>query len=146
MANEAEKRDWLLRVLGFDVSRNAGSGKQGGYLGIWRDAKEGVDAAIDALAARLRAFGDPDLERIAEFGLYGLTDGETVALTAALREAEADPAGARDKLADAIDAYRAALDDNDAITLIDRNPFGVQVSMRATLGRALAQLEQKLAA
>lgn len=146
MSDEATKHEWLLRVLGIGVDQPRGGKRKGGYLAIWREAKEDVDAAIAALAGRLRATGDPDLERIAEFGLYGLTDGEGVKLMAALREVEANPSGAGAKLAKAIDTYRAFLAQSEVVTLIDSNPFGVTVSMRATLGRALNELQQQLAA
>lgn len=146
MATDAEKRSWVLQVLGIDPARLAGAPTRGGYLAIWRDAKESVDDALSALQKRLRATGDPDLVRIAEFGLYGASDGENVALMAALREAEADPDNAADILADAIEDYRDFLADSDAITLIDRNPFGVAITMRATLGAALDDIEQRLAA
>jgi len=146
MADDQAGREWVQRVLGVALSGAGGTGRKASFLAIWRDAKESVDAAIGALAGELRATGDPDLERIAEFGLFGLTEGEGVALMAALREADANPARAQGRLTGAIGKYREFLAGSQVVTLIDRNPFGVQVSMRATLGHALDEMEQQLAA
>jgi hypothetical protein len=146
MADEAAMRSWVLRVLRVDPASGGKNTPQNGYLAVWRDAKDSVDTALGTLSKRLRTTGDPDLERIAEYGLYGASEGENVALMAALREAEADPKKGAEALAKAIEDYRDFLAESEAITLIDKNPFGVAITMRATLGAALDELEQRLAA
>ena len=45
---------------------------------------------------------------------------------------------------DGLAAYRAALDDDETVALLDDNPFGVDVGLRATVGDALAQVERAL--
>jgi hypothetical protein len=115
---------------------------------LWVDAKDDVDARLGRLQGSLRGFGDPDLDRIAEFGLNGITGTRSVGLLAALREADAPGADgrARRKLADAVGAYRSFLDSSDIVRLIDANPFGVEVGVQATLGGALAAIARRVAA
>ena len=147
MADDSQKRAWVARVLGARVpERGTGEGKP--LLPLWLDAKEEVDGAIGRLQGRLRGFNDPDLTRIAEFGLNGITGRASVGLMVALREADArsaDP-GARKKLADAVASYRTFLEGSPAVALIDANPFDVSVSLRTTLGGALGAIDCRLAA
>ena len=149
MPASTEQREWVQRVLGFDPDDPAeGADAAVDRLAIWRDAKETVDARLSALARSLRAVGDPDFDRIAEFGLFGLTDGETVALNKALREYGAAPADKRPTAAKALRAavaeYRAAMASEGMFALLDENPFGVAVASRATLGVALDAIERSL--
>jgi len=115
---------------------------------LWRDAKETVDDALNALGTELRSFGNPDLDRIAEFGLFGLGKGENVALAKALIEYDTAPEPRREAagkaLRQAIAGYRAILTGHPAVRQIDTNPFGVSVTMAATLGGALDRIEHSL--
>lgn len=144
MADDAAKREWVERVLG--VRMPSGGGEP--LLPLWLDAKDAVDGRLGRLQGALRGFGDPDLDRIAEFGLNGITGRASVGLMVALREADAPGADgrARGKLAQAVAAYRSFLTENDAVRLIDDNPFGVDVAVQATLGAALATIERRLGA
>jgi hypothetical protein len=144
MADEAAKRAWIGRVLG--VTAGSADAPHGPLLPLWLDAKDEVDAKLGHLQGSLRGFGDPDLDRIAEFGLNGVTGTSSVGLMVALREADAPgaDAAARRKLAGAIDSYRAFLDGSEVVKLIDDNPFGVAVGLQATLGRALDTLASSL--
>ena len=150
MASEEERRQWLLRVLGLDLPLGAsvGAAADAEPLAVWRDAKEAVDGKLEQLARELRGFGDPDLERIADFGLFGLTEGESVALNKALfdyqRAAPAARVGAAGNVRKAVGAYRAALDAEPMVGLLDRNPFGVDIGVRRTLGGALDAIERGL--
>jgi len=147
MADDSAKRAWVARVLGVRVPQ---PGRGGGepLLPMWLDAKEQVDSAIGRLQGALRGFRDPDLTRIAEFGLNGVTGRASVGLMVALREADAPGADARarKKLADAVASYRSFLGGSPVVALIDANPFGVSVSLRTTLGGALDAIDRRLAA
>lgn len=151
MADAEANREWIKRVLGVDIpgagNTSASQPKPGGKLTpIWLDAKEAVDVGIGKLQDALRNADDEDLEQIAEFGLYGATQGETVRLMAALREADGGGAEALAKLLDAVHDYRDFLEGAPIVDLIEDNPFGVAVPMRKTLGAALAELERRAAA
>lgn len=119
-------------------------GKQPDVRAIWRDAKESTDASLEALARELRSYDDPDLERIADFGLFGIGRGENVALNKALIEFAGARPESRDtvakKLHAAVTAYRSVID-GGLVDDIDNNPFGVSVNVRATLGQALDAIE-----
>ena len=110
---------------------------------IWRDAKDAVDDGLNRLAAELRTYEDPDLERIADFGLFGLGTGENVALNKALIEFSGGRPGAGEKLRAAVGNYRTMLGKEPMVALIDSNP-AVPMSMAATIGGALTQIEQAI--
>lgn len=117
---------------------------------IWQDAKEAADMSITALQKAIRGIDHPDLQRIADMGLNGVTDGFQTALMKALFEYKQSPAGeARAKAAANIAAkareLRARIEGDQIIALCESNPFNVAVSIRAPLSSALTRLE-KLAA
>jgi hypothetical protein len=119
-------------------------------MDVWNAAKEMTDVAISALQSKLRQIPHPDLERISEMGLNGITEGNQVALMKRLFEFKLSSGEARIKAADALrtqsDEYRKFLAGNELITLCDRNPFGVAVNLRATLGQALDEIDRATAA
>ena len=144
---------WIARVLGVSVAGAPASEAKPPESAMdvratWRDAKESTDAALSALASELRTYGDPDLERIADFGLFGIGKTENVGLNKALIEFSAAAgerrAAAGKKLREAVGAYRVIID-GDLVAEIDGNPFGVKVGVRATLGRALDEIERAAA-
>jgi hypothetical protein len=148
MEYDKEKRDWLNRVLGIQLGGSDGGKSIGPLMPVWLDAKEEVDARLGKLQSSLRGYDNPDLNRIAEFGLNGVTGTRSVGLMTALREADAAGADAktRKKLADAVSAYRGFLDTSDVVDLIDDNPFDVAIGLKATLGRALDAIARQIAA
>jgi hypothetical protein len=114
----------------------------------WQAALASVDGQIKHLQSILKSSDDTELREIAEFGLNGVTGNFKVRMMAVLHDIE----GAHgDKLA--ADARRAAqiaagflkhIDTAMTVKACDENPFGVQVSIRKTLGGALAHLKDAL--
>lgn len=155
MADDQVKRAWVERVLGVslpgedqgDPPLTEAPGGANARL-VWQTAKEAVDEKLEQLAGAMRRFNDPDLNRIAEFGIFGLTRGEGVALNKALIEYDSAGPSARatasKKLRGAVAAYRGVLTQHPAIPQLDNNPFGVRPAMRATLGAALDRIEASL--
>ena len=125
-----------------------GGAQDGPLLPIWLDAKETVDDQIGKLQVALKGFDDPDLNRIAEYGLNGISGKNSVGLMTALREADAPGGGdgARKKLSAAIESYQSFLRSNKIVALIDTNPFGISIAVRSTLGGALDTLSKRIAA
>jgi hypothetical protein len=113
-------------------------------LGIWREAKESVDDGISKLQSALRGYGVPALERIAEFGLNGVTEGNQTALAKALFDFRAATGADRPRFASALAAqvgtYAQFLSSDPVIELVENNPCGVAVPLRATLGGALREI------
>ena len=114
----------------------------------WETAMETVDGQIAALQQMLRGSGDEELEEIAEFGLNAVTAGHKVPLMAAMMEIGA---GSAETLAKSgpkalamVQAFRGHIESDERVAACDENP-GVPVSIRATLGPALAGLEAALA-
>lgn len=142
------QRMWVLRVLGVDTGgAPTEEPEMPDLLGVWRDAKEAVDAGMQSLAAALHRTDDPDLHRLADHGLFGIGAGENVKLTAALLDYQRAPPLGRTKPAKAVSAsvgqYRALISSR-LVTAIDANPFGVQVGIRSTMAGALDRIQQSL--
>lgn len=140
---DPEKDRWVLKTLGINpASRGSktGTAPKGDPRAIWREAKETTDAALSRLAQAMLAYEDPDLDRVAKFGLFGIGSKENVALNKALIEFNAVPPGRRaemgKKLLATVEAYRTVLGGN-LVGLIDSNPYGVATGLRSVLGSAL---------
>lgn len=146
MADETAQRAWIKRVLGTEFPVRAAAKQVPPLMPIWRDAKEAVDAGIGKLQDALRAEDDEDLQVIVDFGLFGIGKQENVRLMAALLDADkAGTAGALAKVVDAVEDYQAFLEASPVVALLERNPFGVAVPMRRTLGGALAEIARHAA-
>ncbi|QYK39857.1 MAG: hypothetical protein KF887_10255 [Paracoccaceae bacterium] len=120
-------------------------------LDIWNAAKEATDAGVEKLQQALRAQRHPATDRIAEFGLAGLSGGGVqTALMASLMGYARAPAEGREaaaqQVAAAVSGYRAFLSGNALVALCDENPFGVALDLRGTLGGALDRIEAAIAA
>lgn len=116
----------------------------GDVMEIWRDAKESMDDGISKLQSALRGYNHPALNRIAEFGLNGATNGNQTALMKCLMEFRAANGPDRDKAAKALLAqagvYAQFLTTDPVLDLCEKNPFGVALPLRATLGGALQKI------
>lgn len=114
----------------------------------WRSASESVDSQVSSLQAALRGTNDADFERIAEFGLNGITGNHRVKLRAALMGLERASDDTRPALAkaarSAVAGFRGFIASDDVVGLVDENPF-VSTTIQRTLGDALGALEESLA-
>ncbi len=156
MAGVADaKAAWVERVLGIVVRTSSKATAPPPAAPSWRDARakwqdasEAVDAQIAALQSVLRQSGDDTLEEIAEFGLNAVTGNHRVRLAAALMEVgNGDAATLRKagpKVLKIVNEFRTYLESSEAVEVCDANPFGTPVSIRATLGGALAQMAAAL--
>jgi hypothetical protein len=142
-----EQKAWVTRVLGFQGTPEATTGPDlPKALAGWQAALERLDHQIAALQSVLRDAPDDDLQRIAEFGLNAMTMNHKVRLQAALIDGGAAPDQRIAKLAlTATDAFAAHLRDDPRIAACDSNPFGVAMSIQATLLPALGTLHTALA-
>jgi hypothetical protein len=122
----------------------AAAGGAPDLLALFRDAKEDVDSGLTKLQAALRATDDIDMIRIAEYGLYGMTNGTGTGLMKVLMDLHAAPpdraAPLRDTARAAAAAYKAALFNHPLADLVDANPFGVVVGVKAKLGPVLERI------
>lgn len=149
--NDAQ-RDYIQRVFGASIASDSATGAapDGGFakawrdaVATWRDASDTVDGQISALQSALKSSGDTELEEIAEFGLNGVTGGFKVPLMAILQEL--NPTALEPRLLgrarSIVARFRGHLDTDERVLGCDENPFGVAVSVRATLGAALGSLD-----
>lgn len=114
----------------------------------WQNASELVDSQITRLQAALKETQDSELQSIAEFGLNAITAGNKVALLTAIREVDQSSgvqlveaaANARDVIED----FSLHLESDERVQACDHNSFEVPMSIRATLTKALAQMDVAL--
>jgi hypothetical protein len=150
MEATAERREWVRRVLGVDVGMGARSRAQANPLAVQQvlaefdAAQEEIESQIARLQAKLRGSSDASLQRIAEFGLNGVTGNSRVLTQAALFELRhALPRLDPDIVSKATKALRrmaSHLANDNRIRACDHNCFGVKVSIAETLGGAARRL------
>lgn len=148
-----QQNDWVTRVLGFSITDQTASAQAGRrasapgrmpareLLALFRDAKDEVDEALNKLADAMRATGDVDFVRIADYGMYGMTNGQGVGLMKALLELQSATPDTQESLSkaarDAASRYKAVVFSHKLADLVDANPFSVPVGLKAKLGPAL---------
>ncbi|MEX0340546.1 MAG: hypothetical protein AB3N11_16085 [Arenibacterium sp.] len=116
--------------------------------GAWQDASETVDGQISKLQSVLKGSGDPDLERIAEYGLNAVTGNHRVRLMAAVMDIDrVKGVPSKDMVTNAakqIGALEKHITSDAVVKAIDNNPFKVDVSIAKTLSSATAELKGAL--
>lgn len=169
MANDRSARDaWITRVLAVSVTAGAagaanaqptrGDGRAGDRtrlvavakpLQTWADAKEAAGVQIGRLQAAVRGLDHPLFSLLADKGLNGITGRLQVGLQLALTEVESTDGAARNKAREkahaAIADFRDFLRTDPVLPLVEENPLGVTITLRADLGQALEAIEQALA-
>lgn len=117
-------------------------------LPMWTSAKDEIDPQLDALTTAMRGSGLPLFERIADAGLHAITKGQFVALQSALMSYDQTANDAKQDAAkpvrQAIQAMRDFLTGEAAIGLLEKNPFGIDLPLKARLGAALDRIDTGL--
>jgi hypothetical protein len=149
MATDAQNA-WIASVLG--ITRPTPGSKPVDaqrLMALWADAKDAVDAQISQLQTSFRDVEHPFGAAVADRGLPALTGKLLTGLQVALRNlasaAPGDPRAAAD-LQGAIDALLGFLGTNAVLPLLEKNPFGVAVTIRATLGSTLHSMRDAVPA
>jgi hypothetical protein len=155
VALQESQREWVERVLGVRTGSGTTSPSPGDFksqwqksVSAWRDAIETVDGQMAALGSACRNANDPWLAKIADLGLPAVTKNfKTPLMAACMDVANASPdklAGAAAKARTAVDNFANHIATDPQVAGCDGNPFGVAVSIRATLGPALKSLSDAL--
>jgi len=154
MAEDTEQqRAWVTRVLGVDLTAKTQDSTPVSLTAAreaYEAASDLVNGQIAKLQSELRKSTDAELREISEFGLNGVTGNHRVPLRAVLMEIDyGGPTALKKsgpKALKIVQSFRAHLDQDEKVEACDENPFGVAVSIRSSLGGALAQMERALAA
>ncbi len=116
-------------------------------LAVWRDAKDAVDAQCGQLYDKLKRVGLPVLIEAAN-QIENVLGGYRTKLVVALTNFDGAAGDAKEKARTAaievIGAYQDSIPNDIHVIAADSNPFGVQVTIRETLGAALNRLRQQL--
>ena len=120
-----------------------------GVKGGWRDALETVDSQVAQLQTALRKLDDTELAAIADKGLNGITGNFKTPVVVAVMEVDNARGEGLKKAAQkgvrAAKAFAAYLASEETVRVTDENPFGVKMTIRASLGKALADMHTLLA-
>lgn len=146
------QRQFLKQHLGVSidaVQSGTGAGPDvGSVMAVWRDAKDQMDRNITALTSAMKNHGHPVYKSLAEFGLGGVLEGANARIVAALVDFDGAPAETRadvgNTLAKTISSVRESIGKGKAIDLLDQNPFGISMDLRATLESAFDEIEAKV--
>lgn len=140
------QRRFVELYLGADLPDGASGRDATALLPAWQDAKDAVDDQLRSLSDSLRKSAYDEVVGVAD-EVETLLEPVRVRITTALMEYDRNPAEAAKRKA-ALDAISAAGDwlASDArVKAVDSNPWGVPVSVAATLGAALFRLENDVA-
>jgi hypothetical protein len=125
----------------------AGTAPAAAAMPVWTAAKDVADTQLRGLSDRLRKSGTPELVEVAA-EVETLLEPVRAKLVAALLDYDRAPARPETRAA-ALSAVAAAgtwLGADARVRAVDNNPWGVPVSVAATLGAALLRLQRELAA
>ncbi len=114
----------------------------------WESAVRTVDGQISKLQSVLKTSEDPELVEIAEFGLNAITGNHKVRVMSSVFEISSAGAAPESKIVGQalkrISAFENHIANDERIKATDLNPFGVSVSISATMGAALGELSRAL--
>ena len=152
---QAAQREWVERVLGVRVGSGTTATPNGDFKQQWQqsfaafqDAIETVDKQMEALGGACRQTKNAWLVNIADLGLPAVTGNFKTPLMAACMDvssAQGDKVtGAAATARSAVANFANHIASDPQVAVCDDNPFGVSVSIRATLGPALKSLNDAL--
>ncbi|MCA0873932.1 hypothetical protein LCL97_24160 [Seohaeicola saemankumensis] len=112
----------------------------------WQSAKDKVDDELRVLSDTVRLADEPDAAEVAA-DVVNLLGPVRVQMLTALMEFDKAPLASdkRDKVTTAVSAARAWLGSDPRVAGVDNNPWKVPVSVAATLGSALDEIERSTA-
>lgn len=142
--------DELLKTLGAVDPEKAAEFREPWALAkeVWEEAVAEVRDQMNELQNLLVGAEDEDLPQIGEFGLNAVTQSHLVPLRAALMELDATGADrlktAAKRVQNLVVAFRKHIETSPKVQACEENPFGVNVSIRATLEPGFTALENGL--
>jgi hypothetical protein len=150
-ANDLEAAGGLITQLREAIDAGGAAAKPAGRksLPTWIDAKEEAGAQIGKLQEAMRGLGHPLFARLADQGLNGITGRLQVGLQVALTELDGASGEARvkaqQKARGAVADLRSFLSTDPVLPLLEDNPLGVPVTLRAGLSHALDTIDAVIA-
>jgi hypothetical protein len=174
VAGRNEKVEWVRRVLGVDFGSGSDTGSHDGanekakrlpmrararplgpprYLSVqgialWNAAVDDVLTQTESLADVLERADDPTLKDIAKACPDAVMKCLGAELVTALRDVDrvAPPhqEAARTAAQQIVKQYKDRIAVEPVFRLVDDNPYGVQISVRQTLIRALGTIDRQL--
>ena len=132
------------------AAANAGPAAAAKPLQVWLDAKDDANEQIGKLQTAMRSLRHPLFDRVADQGLNGITGRLQVGLQVALTEVDhasgTARAAAQTKARAVVADFRNFLTTDPVLPVLEKNPLGVKVTLRAGLGQALDAIDKALAA
>ncbi len=137
----------LLAAAGLSEAPKTSRPKGEPLMPIWNTAKEQVDGQLSAVQLAMRKYGDEGLNEIAD--QMGQTlSGYLTALNIALMNFDGANDANREQMGqralEVVLDYQKRIAADPVITATDENPFGAQLTLRSTLGAAIARIVANL--
>ncbi len=115
---------------------------------LWLTAIDNVNDQLSRLRVELLNQEDSELRQIAEFGLNAVTDNHRVPLQASILNVDkaSGPSKAKfiDQTREFVEEFKDHIETDEQVEACDDNPFDVAVSIRSSLGGALAAMDSAL--
>jgi hypothetical protein len=145
MKNPADKQakdEWIRRVLGVDVSTGSSLVDTGDdIVGLWWNAKDTINEQLEGLRHAILATEHPLAARACENGLGGFSGGVLVRFQASVIECGNAAPEAAKRAWQNIERDGAALtafiSSDPILSLLEKNPFGIHVTIREDVTRAV---------
>ena len=115
---------------------------------LWLTAVDNVNDQLSRLRVELLNQQDSDLRQIAEFGLNAVTDNHRVPLQASIMNVDKASGPSKAKFIvqtrEFVEEFKDHIETDEQVEACDDNPFDVAVSIRSSLGNALAAMDSAL--
>ncbi len=114
---------------------------------LWDDARGTTDKQLEGLLRKIAQEDGPQAKMIADLGLTAWSKGANTELMTSILELSASSDSnlkkAAKRAADACASYNTFLTMHPAVEVMDNNPMGQAVTLRATLGGALKEMRKR---
>ncbi len=115
---------------------------------LWLTAVDNVNDQLSRLRVELLNQEDSELSQIAEFGLNAVTDNHRVPLQASILNVDKASGPSKAKFIvqtrEFVEEFKDHIETDEQVEACDDNPFDVAVSIRSSLGVALAAMDSAL--
>lgn len=117
---------------------------------LWLLARSSAQAELAELRAKLGKSDDPNLQRIAEFGIMDILGGNMITVTSRIVAWRTAGPGERAAKAEALSATLGDLESHLAksplVALVEDNVFGLPVDVKTPIQRAIKAIRRSIAA
>ncbi len=149
-SNDYEHAMKLLDELEESLPKSEGNENfsSGNASAMWKQASEAVVGQLGKLDAKLRQLNEPDLKKIADKGIQGVTQKLRSELASSLalfdQASQEDRAQMGKQVQKQIAVVAQFITSDRRVKMLDTNPFAVPVTIQKTVGDALVKIKKAI--